>query len=299
MMIVAREKGLFEREGLAPSFTSYASGKRALIDGVLADQADLTAASDLSVSAQLGQGGDLVILARLQAVRSINSIVARKDRGIARIADLAGKRVGTEERSAVHFFLDRALMANGVDPADVEHAYSGAEELAAALAAGKVDALSMREPVVSQAVALLGANAVVLDAPWVYAQFELLVADRTFAENHPDEMKRVLRALINAERFMFEQPRATEAIVAAALKISPEAARRVMEQSSNRLRLPQALLPLMEEQLRWLGALAPGGKPPSVDLLAALHLAPLLELQPQRIGIAGYNPPNLHQDPRE
>jgi ABC-type nitrate/sulfonate/bicarbonate transport system substrate-binding protein len=287
LMILAREQAYFEQEGLAPAYTTYPSGKRALNEGLFADQADITSASDLPAAEMLREGKDLVILSALQSARSINSIVARRDSGIARIADLTGKRVGTQQISAVHFFLDRTLQANGVESARVFHAFYPAEQLVPALAGGKIDAISMREPYVSQALAQLGANGVAFEAPWVYPQFEVLVARRGYAETHAEEMKRVLRALLRAERFLVAQPREAAAVLARSMKLSPEAAERVLAQTINRVSLSQALLPMLEKQLRWLETRSPVTARLTGNLLDALHLGSLQAVDSLRIDIAG------------
>jgi ABC-type nitrate/sulfonate/bicarbonate transport system substrate-binding protein len=287
LMILAREQAYFEQEGLAPAYTTYPSGKRALNEGLFADQADITSASDLPAAEMLREGKDLVILSALQSARSINSIVARRDSGIARIADLTGKRVGTQQISAVHFFLDRTLQANGVESARVFHAFYPAEQLVPALAGGKIDAISMREPYVSQALAQLGANGVAFEAPWVYPQFEVLVARRGYAETHAEEMKRVLRALLRAERFLVAQPREAAAVLARSMKLSPEAAERVLAQTINRVSLSQALLPMLETQLRWLETRSPVTARLTGNLLDALHLGSLQAVDSLRIDIAG------------
>ena len=287
LMILAREQAYFEQEGLAPAYTTYPSGKRALNEGLFADQADITSASDLPAAEMLREGKDLVILSALQSARSINSIVARRDSGIARIADLTGKRVGTQQISAVHFFLDRTLQANGVESARVFHAFYPAEQLVPALAGGKIDAISMREPYVSQALAQLGANGVAFEAPWVYPQFEVLVARRGYAETHAEEMKRVLRALLRAERFLVAQPREAAAVLARSMKLPPEAAERLFAQTINRVSLSQALLSMLETQLRWLETRSPVTARLTGNLLDALHLGSLQAVDSLRIDIAG------------
>ncbi len=287
LMILARELAYFEQEGLAPAYTTYPSGKRALVEGLFAGQADITSASDLPAAEMWREGKDLVILTTLQSARSINSIVARKDSGIARIGDLTGKRVGTQQISAVHFFLDRTLQANGIEPSRVVHAYYPAEQLVTALADGKIDAMSMREPYVSQALARLGANGVAFEAPWVYPQFEVLVTRRGYAEAHAEETKRVLRALMRAERFLVAQPRDAAAIIARSMKLSPEGAERMLAQTINRISLSQALLQMLDTQMRWLDTLSPVTTRATGNLLDAMYLGSLQAVDPLRIDIAG------------
>ena len=289
LVMLAREQAYFEQEGLAPTYTSYPSGKRALDEGLVAEKADIASCSDLPAVDILRTANDLVILSSLQAARSINRVIARKDRGITQISDLANKRVGTQQNSAVHFFLDRALQANGIDPGRVTHVYYPAEQLVSALAEGKVDALSMREPFVSQALAQLGKNGIAIEAPWVYPQFEVLVVRRGYAETHEEEIERVLRALLRAERFLNEQPQQAAAILARSMELPQDKVEQILAQTINRVSLTQALLSMAEIQQGWLNSQSHTTPRASIDLLDFFYPAPLQAVDALRIDVAGFS----------
>ncbi len=289
LLMLAREQAYFEQEGLTPTYMTYPSGKRALNEGLFADQSDITSASDLPVVDSLKTGKDLVVLASLQAARSINSIVARRDRGIEGISDLTGKRVGTQQTSAVHFFLDRALQANGVNPSRVSHVFYPAEQLVPALVDGKIDAMSMREPFVSEALAKLGENGIVLEAPWVYPQFEVLVVRRAYADAHGEEMRRVLRALLRAERYLNEQPREAAVILARVMQLPMDSTERLLAQTINRVGLSQALLSMMDMQKTWLDNPLQVFARTNGGLLDAFYPAPLQTMDALRVNVPGFN----------
>lgn len=288
LMLLARAQGYFEQEGLAPIFTVFPSGKRALREGLLAGQADVASASDLPVAEGLAAGEDMVVLGAIQAIRSVNAIVLNADRGLATLSDLTGKRIGVQPFSAVHYFLDCALLAHGIAPADVVHVFYKIEELAPALASGEVDAISVREPFLSEALERLGARGIAFEAPWVYPQFELLVARRSFADEQPEVLKRILRALFRAEAFLSERPNEAKAMLTTALSISPERMDRIAENAMNHIGMPQSLLLMLEAQQRWLQNVVHKSAQSHAPVHQALHLQALRSLHPERVMIAGF-----------
>lgn len=283
LFLLARELGSFEQAGLAPSYQLYPSGKRALREGLLTGHVDVVSAADLPVVQAINERQALAVLAKIQSVRSINSIVARVDRGIEGVQDLVGKRVGTQRDSALHFFLDRALKIQGVNPQAVTHVYQPIESLVDSLRSGAVDALSIREPYVSQLRTSMQDQVRVLQVPWAYLQYELVVSSRTYADQHEPVLERVLRALLMAEDYLQHEPAAARSQVAKALGVRDEVVADLLQQTSNRVRLGGDLQPLLIEQTTWLAPAS--GLDPSGPLQEALYPKPLRAVLAKRVAI--------------
>lgn len=282
LLLIAWHQGFFEEAGLAPTFITYPSGKRALDEGLLSGMADVVSVPDSPVAKQLLAGEDLLILCTVQSIRSVNAIVARRDRGIESIQDLPGKRVGIQSASAVHYFLHRAMRAHNISPDSAVQIPYLIENLVSALHAGDVDAISIREPFLSEAISTLNTNVLVLEAPWVYAQFELFVTTPEFRDQHPEVLVSVLHALLRAEHLIKTAPAQAEAILAEVLDIDISATRRIRENTINYVFLPHSLLPSLEEQMRWFVDNGESGDP-SRNVLEDLYLAPLRQLRPLRV----------------
>ena len=174
------------------------------------------------------------------------------------------------------------------------HVYYPAEQLVSALAEGKVDALSMREPFVSQALAQLGKNGIAIEAPWVYPQFEVLVVRRGYAETHEEEIERVLRALLRAERFLNEQPQQAAAILARSMELPQDKVEQILAQTINRVSLTQALLSMAEIQQGWLNSQSHATPRANIDLLDFFYPAPLQAVDVLRIDVAGFSQQEVH-----
>ncbi|TVR73290.1 MAG: hypothetical protein EA427_02340 [Spirochaetaceae bacterium] len=297
LALLAMEGGFFEAEGLAPRYTIHPSGKRALEEALLAGTADIALASDLPVLEHLSRGEDLLILATVQSVRSLNAVVGNRDRGIGQFADLREKRVGLQPHSAVHYFLECALVAHDVDIRTVEIHAMPIEELVPALVRGDVDAVSIREPYLTDAVHRLGSRSVVLRAPWVYPQFDLALVRRSFAENHAPELELFLRALLRAEQFLRTNPDEAALMVARTLNLGVEETGENLSNAITRVELPQSMILHFEEQLRWIReeGTDPVRTPLALDLLEIIHPGPLRAIQPERVDIAGF----AYWEPRE
>ena len=103
-------------------------------------------------------------------------IVARRSAGIAQLADLRGKRVGTQLESSAEFFLDAMLQSAGVAPESVARVAFMAKtqapisHLPEALRSGSIDAVALWEPQVERAKRAIGDDAIEFYDPAVYTE---------------------------------------------------------------------------------------------------------------------------------
>ena len=141
-------------------------------------------------------------------------IVARRSAGIASLADLRGKRVGTQLESSGQFFLDQMLRTAGLTDEDVTlqhfmaHTDKPISQLPEALKSGDIDAIALWEPQVQRARRLLGTDAIEFFDPAVYTEkFNLC----TKQENLDDpqvrqEIVEFVRALATAAKRLQAEP---------------------------------------------------------------------------------------------
>lgn len=251
LVMIALDRGFFADQGLKVSVEKYVSGVRALRDGLFAGNVDLVTASDVPVALNSFERQDFSIVATIFRVENQNRIVARADRGIAKPADLTGKRIATQRGSAVHFFLHLFLLENGILESDVDQTFMKAGELPEALARGDIDAFSMREPYIGQARALLGGNAVVFAAPGLYVQSDQVVIANDVLREKPDIAKKILRALVKAENFVAGKPKESQAIVARFVGASEAEIAAIWPEFIPRVSLEQSLLLRLEDIGRW------------------------------------------------
>lgn len=250
LAIIANSEGLFARESVVVSVWQYASGKSALDDMLSGELQAVTAAVTPVVFSSFKRR-DFAVVASIGSSNNDTMIVARRDRGIVKPSDLKGRRIATQEASAVHFFLHMFLLKQGLSEKDVTISNLMPADFPKALARGDVDACSLREPLISQALALLGNNAVAFEEPELHVEYyNLLVSNRLLDEN-PETVRRLLRALVAAETFAKRNPQRAIAMVARAFAIDELALKRLWPWLDLRVRLSQSLLVAMEDQARW------------------------------------------------
>jgi ABC-type nitrate/sulfonate/bicarbonate transport system substrate-binding protein len=109
LAVIADTEGFLRKEGLDATIKEYASGRLAL-QGMLKGEAEFATVADSPIIVSRFERDDFMLLATIASSDNEPKIVARRDRGIARPADLAGKRIGTQKGSAVHFFLHHFLL---------------------------------------------------------------------------------------------------------------------------------------------------------------------------------------------
>ncbi len=246
-------QGYFKQEGLNLQVTVFPSGKRALVDGLLTDRVDYITTTGVPFVWKSFEHDDLSILASIYRADNVNRIVARRDAGIETISDLKGKHLATQKQSAVHYFLHSILTGNQIDHNSVRLSFFKAEELAPMLKAGKIDAFSMREPFISQAVDLLGEdNAVVLQSPGLYLQNELLVSRRALIDADSSVAPALLRALIKAEAFANEHSDRAIEIVTAAIDADEMYIRSLWKSFALVVDLQHSMLVRLEETATWM-----------------------------------------------
>jgi len=97
-------------------------------------------------------------------------IVAKRSAGISKLADLKGKRVVTPRNTSAHYHLVALLRTAGLQESDVTIVSAPATAMAAAVAKGDADAISMWEPESQNTMELLGKDAITFQDNTVYRE---------------------------------------------------------------------------------------------------------------------------------
>ena len=284
LMHIAVKEGFFKAEGLEVDVTTHISGKRALLDGLFAGKADVATTSDVPLAFNAFKRNDFRAVAAINFVDNTNRIVARKDAGIQSPEDLKGKRIATQKSSAVHYFMYLFLLKHGMLDEDVQVSYMKGNMLPKALANNEIDAFSMREPYVGQAVELLGDNAVVFAEPGLFPQFDLVLVKKDIAAQ-PELLESLVKGLLKAEQFAKNSPVKAMRDVADTVGTSPERIKKLWQDYQLNVHLPQALLLSLESEAAWIMDSGFVSSPSEPDMLKLIETAPLMKLKPEAVSI--------------
>lgn len=257
LMMVAVDRKLFRDFGLDVTILRVPSGKRAM-DVFLNGDADAAGAASPPLAAAALANRKFRLLTGYAVASALPALVARKDRGIESISDLRGKRVGTQEKSTVHFYLHLLCLSHGIDETrDVDLVFMNAEELAPALARGDLDAFCMREPFVTQAEVLTEGDVSIFRDRHLITQIDALVVRSDWTATDPACIG-LVRALLEAERQVAEDSRLAVDSLVSWLGVSEEQARRELDLLSLVVELDSGLESSLQHQMHWLMRLAGG-----------------------------------------
>jgi sulfonate transport system substrate-binding protein len=204
-------------------------------------------------------------------------IVARRSAGIGRLADLRGKRVGTQLESSAEFFLDALLRTEGLTAQDVTRVPFMAKtsapltEIPEALRSGRIDAVALWEPQVQRAKLAIGADAIEFYDPGLYTEkFNLCTTQANLQD--PAMRRRIVafvRALIDAARRLKVEPEIGWRLVASAAHLDAETVRDAWPYFNYPGTLATDLLEVFSRQEPWIAQLQ-NRAPRSQEQLAVL-----------------------------
>jgi ABC-type nitrate/sulfonate/bicarbonate transport system substrate-binding protein len=193
-------------------------------------------------------------------------IVARRASGIATLADLRGKKIGTPANTSAQYYLVKALRTAGVAPSEVTVVPMAVPDMAGAMAKGSVDAVSGWEPGAHDAIAALGAGAVTFQPPGLYR--ELFDLNTTTAVLNDPVRRRALvasvRAMIDASAQVRAKPASVWPLLSSRINVAQATISDAWTHFRFSARLPEDILDVLVEEERWVAEVqkrAPRARP--------------------------------------
>ena len=283
-ILAARDKGYFEREGLAAEVQPHTSGKASL-EAALQGRAHLGTVADIPIMFAVMDKVPVSVVATFFRAERDHGIVGRRDRGVTAPASLAGKRVGVTLGTSNHFVLNAFLNRQHLASTEVTMVNLKPEDMPGALLRGEVDAVSNWEPYMDTMMKQLGANGTMFDAEDLYEIPYNLAGSKEYVLSHPETIKKLLRALIAGARYCTDDAKAAQTMTGAALKTGGDKWRELWPTYRFRIGLDQALLLALEDQARWAmsNQLASGAAVP--NFLSAIDYQPLEAVAPAAVTV--------------
>lgn len=228
---------------------------------VSAGQADI--ATNSETQALRGSAGNPDLRFIFTVAECPYRIVARRSAGISRLADLRGKRVGTQLESSGEFFLDAMLRTDGLCAGDVTlvpfmaHTDAPISRLPEALLDGSIDAVALWEPQVQRARTAIGADAIEFYDPAVYTEKFNLCTTQANLED-PVMRARIVEfvaSLITASRRLRVDPGIGWQLVANAARLDVETVKDAWPYFAFPVDLASDLLDVLARQEPWISRL--------------------------------------------
>ena len=284
LLCIAAAKGYFAEQGLDVTVKPVSHG-RAALDLMIQGGADLASTAEVPFVIAVMKGEPIGVAATIVSVSSDMTIIARRDRAIARPSDLAGKRIGATPGTSGEYFLWAFLIRNKIAPSSITMVDTPPDKLVQALSNGSIDAASTWEPIKSDARAALADNALPLTSTDAYVVTHVVVGRSDFLKSRSSAIGKLVRALIQAEAFASKEPRQAMALVADQFKLDVKTVQSGWDDIEFKVNLRQSQLITLEDQARWAMARGYADKQPVPNFLPHLYLDALLGVQAERVTV--------------
>ena len=279
---MAADLGHFEDNSVDVEVRQVSSGVEAL-DLVQSGEIDLGTSSEFAFISRAIHDRSLCIYATISASRTIR-LLSRADRMGGLATDLRGKRIGVTFGAASRFFLWQFLTLAGIEESEVILVNLKPAEITGAMVDGSVDAGIVWEPHVTDI--RNGVTGGLVEYPDQSEQhyYFTLHGKCDLDDRKPNELRRVLSALVQAERTAFEQASAAHKAFSRRFGVSEDEAANIWSLNTLSVTLPQDLLFLMESQVKWRAStgLDEGA---TLDSLARIKAEPLADVAPSAVQI--------------
>ena len=197
LILLAKEWGLFEENGLEVEIERYTFGAQGLGE-VLAGRSDVAVGADYVGTLNSFDNGDFRIVASI-AKTNAYEIVARADNGLNIPADVRGKRIGVTRGTAGDYWLGVFLRSNRLTEEDVEIVDLRPPEIIQALIDGEIDAGLNLEPYTSNVKDELAGKTVSWYGERGQGIYSLVYVAAEVIETKPEAVERMIRAIVEAE----------------------------------------------------------------------------------------------------
>ena len=190
----------------------------------------------------------------LTVAEGLYRVIARKSAGIARLADLKGKRITTPRNTSAHYHLVKMLASAGVAESEVTIVTVPPTEMAAAIAKREADAISMWEPEAQAALDVLGTDAIVFQDNGIYRElFSLYASTEVLADSRRHrELVTFVRGLLDATQTVRTMPQAVLPLIARSINQPEQKVSAVWKFHAFPAALPKDMLDVLTEEERWM-----------------------------------------------
>lgn len=232
-LFLAIKQGYFRQQGLTVTPKIITQSTLALPD-LLHGSVDIVGGGNY-VSYMEGQASGTfslkILVAGTECKLASFGVLALPSSGITSPAKLAGKTIAVNLTSNIQTLTaDAALKADGVSPASVKYVVIPFPDMAAALKAGRVSAISVVEPFLTGAEQALGAKLVLSQCSGSLASFPLsgYFSTAAWAQQNPRTAAAFQRAMEKAQAYADANPAAVRQVLPTYTKVTAAAAQHLV-----------------------------------------------------------------------
>ncbi len=198
LLFAARDLKLFERVGLALQYFPFDAGPP-MIAAAMNKSIDVAIVKTVPFLIGHSQGVDWVMIGTYSEGAYSEGLLARKDSGIDKVADLKGKRIGYYKGSSAHYGVVMILRQHGISRDEVNLLHMPPAEQLTALANKDIDAAMVWEPWIQKMVHEANARVLATEGDvGIYTNVATISVQREWLRDNRETAVRFLLALIMA-----------------------------------------------------------------------------------------------------
>jgi len=281
LIYIAEDQGYFEENGLDVTIKGYASGK-ACADALISGEADISTSAGFVFVSNSYDYTDLRVLGTV-ATAQIKELIARKDKGITTIDDLAGKKIGVTRKSGAEFLFGVFLTLNSLLYEDVELVDLRPSEIVEAISNGDVDAGFTWDPYTYNIKRKLGDNAI----SWFGGEdfYFVLLTKEDRIKSNPAAVERFMKSVLEAEDYIKDNSEEAKEFIENRFNYESEYIDYSWPKQEFVVTLEQAMLITFEDQARWRIKQGLTDATEVPDYLYYIYMDAMEEVKPEAVRI--------------
>lgn len=247
---IADELHLFADNGINVTLHPFGTGL-ASYNAMLKGEVDVSGPTEYVVAGAVLRHEKIRVISTIVKI-DVFSVIGRKDRGIKKVSDLAGKRISLPQNTIAEFILGRFLDLHGTNINDVtlvDMNYSGGVE---SIKRGVVSAIVTISPFNDSIKSSLGTGVVEWPAQSGQWIFGVLTSTDDWIARNPDLVVRLLRAIDEANAYIAQRPKEAKAIVQKRLNLDAASVDKAWQRNFYSISLDQSFITAMEDEARWM-----------------------------------------------
>ncbi len=282
-LYIADELNFFAGNGMKVKLRPFGTGL-ASYNAMLKGEVDVSGPTEYVIAGGVFRREKIHAISTIVKV-DVLSVIGRKDHGIEKVSDLAGKRIGLARNTISEFFLGRFLDLHGMNINDVTLVDMNYPESVESIKKGVVSAVVTMPPFSDSIKNFFGAGVVEWSAQSGQWLFGVLTSTDDWIARNPDLVIRLLKAVDQANMYIIQHPKEAKAIVQKRLNLDAESVERIWQRNYYSLSLDQALLVAMEDEARWMIKNKLTNKKKVPDFLDYIYVDGLKAVKPEAVNI--------------
>jgi NitT/TauT family transport system substrate-binding protein len=245
---IADQAKTWEKQGLTPKVTTFASG-RLVLDALVGGGVLIGTAAETPVVFANLNGLPVRIIGTLNRHEPFD-LVAIRD--IKTVKDIKGRRIGYSQGTNAHYYLHRLLGQAGLKLSDITAVSLNPGDFVSSLSGGAIDAFIWTEPHLSQALAQGPDRFHIIRSPGLYDTYSSIITLQSTIDKQPELLVRALRALIEADDILHRDEKAAAAEIGRRIKLDAAVVDSFWSRARFKIELDKAgLVATLRDQAQW------------------------------------------------